>query len=75
MKKNQLIKALVFTAVLAAFPAAGLTASAEDAAPADFAAINDAAPVADHTEYLRIMWKDAFNHDVVVELPVTIQRP
>ena len=35
----------------------------------------DAAPVADHTEYLRIMWKDAFNHDVVVELPVTIQRP
>ena len=35
----------------------------------------DAAPVADHTEYLRIMWKDAFNHDVVVELPVLIQRP
>ena len=35
----------------------------------------DAAPVADHTEYLYIMWKDAFNHDVVVELPVTIQRP
>ena len=35
----------------------------------------DAAPVADHTEYLRIMWKDAYNHDVVVELPVTIQRP
>ena len=35
----------------------------------------DAAPVADHTEYLYITWKDAFNHNVVVELPVTIQRP
>jgi hypothetical protein len=41
MKKKQLIKALVFSAVLAAFPAAGLTASAEDAAPAD---VLDVAP-------------------------------
>jgi hypothetical protein len=35
----------------------------------------DAAPVADHTEYLRVTMKDAFNHDVVIELEVTIQRP
>ncbi|MCR5717977.1 MAG: VWA domain-containing protein [Oscillospiraceae bacterium] len=52
MKKKQLIKALVFSAVLAAFPAAGLTASAEDAAPealevfdAPVAVAAEAAPV------------------------------
>lgn len=62
MKKNQLIKALAITAVLAAFPAAGLTASAEDAS-ADFAAINDAAPV-------------AAAQDVVIEAaPATVEAP
>ena len=35
----------------------------------------DAAPVADHTEYLIITMKDAFNHDVKIILPVLIQRP
>ena len=35
----------------------------------------DAAPVADHTEYLIVTMKDAFNHDVKIVLPVTIQRP
>jgi hypothetical protein len=35
----------------------------------------DAAPVADHTEYLIITMKDAFNHDVKIVLEVLIQRP
>jgi hypothetical protein len=70
MKKNQLIKALVFTAVLAAFPAAGLTASAEDAAPADFAAINDAAPVAAQAEDVVI---EAAPAPAVVEAPVVVE--
>ena len=72
MKKNQLIKALVFTAVLAAFPAAGLTASAEDAAPADFAAINDAAPVAAQAEDVVI---EAAPAPAVVEAPVVVEAP
>jgi hypothetical protein len=71
MKKNQLIKALVFTAVLAAFPAAGLTASAEDAAPADFAAINDAAPVAAQAEDVVIEAAPA--PAVVEEAPVVVE--
>ena len=36
---------------------------------------NDAAPVVDHTEYLIITMKDAFNHDVRMVLDVLIQTP
>jgi hypothetical protein len=35
----------------------------------------EAAPTADHTETLLITCKDAFDHDVVLALPVTIKRP
>ena len=35
----------------------------------------DAAPVADHTEYLIFSLKDAFGHKVTISLPVTIKRP
>jgi len=45
MKKKQLIKALALSAVLAAFPAAGLSASAEDAVPVEVPEVAQA-PVA-----------------------------
>lgn len=71
MKKNQLIKALVFTAVLAAFPAAGLTASAEDAAPADALAIDTAAPVVAQAEDVVLAPVEAA--PAVVEAPVVVE--
>ena len=36
---------------------------------------SDAAPIADHDEYLLMKVKDAFDHDVFVSLPVGILKP
>ena len=35
----------------------------------------DSAPVAEHTEYIIFKMKDAYGHDVVISLPVTILDP